>query len=154
MKLIAALVAAITICLSACQSVPETVLFRAQRNAPVSETPVVDYAAAYVYFLHTLPPDQQIRIVFEGTPVVDRMLYIASRESMGDTTQPYTYDCAADNLGSSAAGLFQTLAKYHKARAERLGLSWSDVAGPDCYADVQLAFDLWREQGLSPWKVR
>ena len=139
MRFLAALVAAISLHLQPHTSTPP---------------PAVDYRAAVIYYMRTLPADEQIRIVFAGTPVVDKMLYIASRESMGDVRAPYTYDCAADNKRSSAAGLFQTLAKYHKTRAERLGFSWSDVAGPACYADTMLAFDLWREQGLQPWKVR
>ncbi len=137
MRLIAALIAAISLHL----------------QPPHASTPPVDYAAAYNFYLHTLAPEETIRIVFASAPpaVVERMVYIASRESMGDTTKPYTFDCAADNKHSSAAGLFQTLAKYHKARAERMGLAWSDVAGPDCVADVELAFNLWQEQGMKPW---
>ncbi len=63
------------------------------------------------------------------------MVSIASRETGG------TFDCAADNPTSSAAGLFQTLA-IHRPRAERLGLkavadadavaaTWASVRGAD-----------------------
>lgn len=92
-------------------------------------------------------PQDYIRWAFQGTGQEARAIAIADRETGG------TFDCAADNPRSSAAGLFQTLKRYHEDRALRLGFTWDDVAGPNCLADVVLAVDLWREQGWQPWST-
>lgn len=92
----------------------------------------------------TLSPEELVRFEFQefGEHVVQRMLHIVKRES--------GFNCAADNPRSSAAGLFQTL-NIHRARAERLGLLWHDVQGPDCLADVILAKDIYKDSGFRPW---
>ena len=95
-----------------------------------------------VAYLRTLPAQTLIEITWAGTGQTDRALAIARRESH--------FGCSADNPYSSASGVFQTLS-LHRARAERLGLSWANVVGPDCYDDIALAFDLWQEQGWRPW---
>jgi hypothetical protein len=124
-------------------------LLHLQPHAPA---PTVDYAASYVYYMRSLPADEQIRIEFAGTPVVDKMLYFASRESMGDTVAPYSFDCAAHNKHSSAAGLFQTMRTQGRLDTlAALGFTWADVAGPDCLADVTLARALYDACGLGPW---
>ena len=102
----------------------------------------VDYQAV-VRYLRALPPDTLIRIAWDGTGQVDTALAIARRES--------GFNCAADNRSSSAAGLFQHLS-IHAPRADAYGLHWAEVAGPDCYADVMLAFAMWQEGGWAPWR--
>lgn len=110
-----------------------------------SEIPVeVDIYKAVLYTLRRTPPDELIRIAWDGTGQVDRALSIARRES--------GLRCDADNPRSSASGLFQHLS-IHRARAERLGLSWSNVAGPDCLDDVILARAMYAESGWRPWRV-
>jgi hypothetical protein len=97
-----------------------------------------------VLALASCTPEQIIRWRWEGTGQADRAVAIATRES--------GLRCDADNPRSSAAGLFQTMS-IHEARATRLDLRWSDVTGPDCLADVLLAFSLWQEQGWRPWRT-
>lgn len=135
MRLIAALIAAITLHLQ-----------------PHASTPPVDYRAAVIYYMRTLPPDELIRVVFADTPVVDKMLYYASRESTGTTTKPYRYDCAANNKHSTAAGLFQTIRKQERINTlAAKGFTWEDIAGPDCLADAMLARALYDSCGIGPW---
>lgn len=93
-------------------------------------------------YLRSLPPETLIRIAWAGTGQADRAVAIARRES--------GLRCDADNPRSSAAGLFQTLS-IHRPRAERLGLTWANVTGPDCFDDVLLAFDMWQDGGWGPW---
>ena len=103
----------------------------------------VDFYRAVVYTLRQMPPDQLIRIAWEGTGQTERALAIARRES--------GFNCAADNPRSSASGLFQHMS-IHAPRAERMGLSWTNVTGPDCLDDVLLAKAMWLESGWAPWQ--
>lgn len=107
-----------------------------------------------VAYLRTLPPDVLIRIAFADTPVTDRMLAIARRESgLGKRGQPVPFDaaCAADNPRSSAAGLFQTLSGW-SGLASTINVTWGEVAGPDCLGDVLLARAIYARSGLAPWR--
>lgn len=112
-------------------------------DAQEAPAPIVDYTAVIAYE-RTLPAETLIRIAWAGTGQADRAVAIARRES--------GLRCDADNPRSSAAGLFQTLS-IHRARAERLGFTWAEVAGPDCLADVMLAFDMWQDSGWRPWAL-
>ena len=103
----------------------------------------MDYVAVIAYE-RTLSAETLIRIAWAGTGQENRAISIARRES--------GLRCDADNPRSSAAGLFQTMS-IHAGRAQRLGLTWAEVAGPDCLSDVLLAFDLYREQGWAPWRT-
>lgn len=98
--------------------------------------------AEVIAYLRTLDGPTLIRIAWAGTGQEGKALAIARRES--------GFNCAADNRRSSAAGLMQTLS-IHRPRAERLGLSWVDIEGPDCWSDVILAFDIWEDSGWRPW---
>jgi hypothetical protein len=115
----------------------------ARANAQDNPCGAVDCTAVIAYE-RTLPAETLIRITWAGTPDVDRMLRIAMRESH--------MNCGADNPHSSAAGLLQTMG-IHRARAERMGLSWANVAGPDCLDDVLLAKALYDDSGLRPWAL-
>jgi hypothetical protein len=108
--------------------------------AAVWALPLPDWLAPPI----VLSAEEMIRERWAGNADLATMLRIADRES--------GFDCAADNPSSSAAGLFQTLA-LHRPRAERLGLAWSDITGPDCTADIALAWDLYAEQGTRPWAL-
>jgi hypothetical protein len=127
---------------------------------------VVDYAAAvrYVEALRQLPPDRLIDLAFEGTGAAPRMKAIARRESgLGrGTPVPFDAACSAANRRSSARGLFQTLRSVWKPFAETpddpltpkiegAGVSWVEVEGPDCLADVILARAIWARSGFGPW---
>jgi hypothetical protein len=114
---------------------------RAQEQPHVCQ--IVDCAAVLRY-VRALPPDQLIRIAWAGTGQEERALAIARRES--------GMRCNADNPRSSASGLFQHLS-IHAPRAEQMGFTWAEVAGPDCYADVMLAFAMWQESGWAPWRL-
>ena len=94
--------------------------------------------------MRTLPAQTLIEIAWAGTGQTERALAIARRES--------GLRCDADNPTSSAAGLFQTIG-LHRPRAARLGLTWEEIAGPDCLADVLLAHDMWRDSGWAPWRL-
>lgn len=113
-------------------------------SVTAAEQRIVDYAAVQTYLEH-LDARTLIEIAWAGTGQTSKALAIANRESH--------FNCSAKNPHSSASGVFQTLS-LHRARAERLGLAWSDVTGPSCYADVVLAFDIWRDSGWGPWRVR
>jgi hypothetical protein len=119
---------------------------------PIPAQPItVDYAAATRYYLATvyayvasLPADQLIRLRWADTPHVATMLRIAQHESH--------FNCAADNPTSSAAGLFQTMGSW-RTLAESMGLKWSDITGPDCMADIALAWRLYNGgKGLTNWR--
>lgn len=71
-----------------------------------------------------------------------RMKMIVKRESGGNPL--------AKNKSSSASGCTQML-KIHAARFAKLGYSWDQrfVA----YVNVRVAYDLWEEQGWSPWSL-
>lgn len=112
-------------------------------STTASEAPRVDLAAIRDY-LWGLDARTLIRIFWAGTGQTDRALAIANRESH--------FSCTAKNPRSSATGVFQTLS-IHRARAERLGFAWADIAGPNCYADVALAFDMWKDSGWGPWRT-
>lgn len=105
--------------------------------------PAPDYTAAVAY-VRSLPPETLIRLVFADTPVAERMVKIARRES--------GLNCAAKNRHSSATGLFQTLSGW-RGLTEQRGLSWANVAGPDCLDDVLLARAIYDRSGLRPWAV-
>lgn len=47
------------------------------------------------------------------------------------------------------AGLFQLSAIWHQSRAARLGYVWADMFAP--LPNIDVAYDLWAEQGWSPW---
>ena len=115
----------------------------ARANADGELTPPPVSYVDVIAYERTLPAETLIRIAWAGTGQTDRALAIARRES--------GLRCNADNPRSSAAGLFQTL-DIHRPRAERLGLSWSNVAGADCLDDVLLAFDMWSDSGWRPWQ--
>jgi hypothetical protein len=104
----------------------------------------VDFYVAVLYTLRQMPPDELIRIAWDGTGQTERALAIARRES--------GMNCAADNPRSSASGLFQHLS-IHAPRAERMGLAWANVTGPDCLDDVLLAKAMWEESGWAPWRL-
>jgi hypothetical protein len=110
----------------------------------VEAPPPEDVFVRTYEWLRALPPEELIRIAWDGTGQIDRALRIARRES--------GLRCDADNPRSSASGLFQTLA-IHRPRAERLGLAWSDVTGPDCLADVILAKAIYADSGWGPWRM-
>jgi hypothetical protein len=124
-------------------------------DVPIAAPPSLEEISTYI--MRTLPPEELIRYMWRDTPHVNLMLRIAAREAClyckhRDGT-PYTPAeiCSADNPRSSAAGLFQTMG-FHRALAEGMGLSWSNVAGPDCWDDARLAFQLYNHgKGLSNW---
>ena len=109
-----------------------------------------------VSLFHSLPPEQQVQIVkgmgssadcyeaidkhFSGDK--DRFKTIVKRESKGDPR--------AQNKSSSAAGCAQLL-KIHAPRFERVGCSWAQRYESDC--NIKAADNLYREQGLRPWKL-
>lgn len=111
---------------------------------PAAPAQTVDPYVVTYEWLRALPPDELIRIAWAGTGQADRAISIARRES--------GLRCDAQNPHSSATGLFQTLS-IHRPRAERLGLKWSDVTGPDCLADVILARDMYDDSGWGPWRT-
>lgn len=108
------------------------------------EVPTVDYVAVSRY-LRALDARTLIEIAWAGTGQTAKALAVANRESH--------FNCSAKNRHSSATGVFQTLS-LHQARAERLGFTWADIAGPDCYSDVMLAFNIWQDSGWGPWRIR
>ena len=121
--------------------------------APVAETPMpadVPFAplpgpnyAGIITALRQASPQDLIAYLWKDTPHVKLMLAIASRES--------GFNCAIKNPGSSATGLFQTIAG-HKALAASMGLSWANISGPDCLDDALLAFQLYNHgKGLGNW---
>lgn len=112
-------------------------------SVTAAEVPTIDYSAVQTY-LQSLDARTLIEIAWAGTGQTAKALAIANRESH--------FNCAAKNPRSSASGVFQTLS-LHRPRAQRLGLAWSDVTGPSCYADVMLAFDIWRTNGWIPWRT-
>ena len=103
----------------------------------------IDLAAVQRY-LWNLDARTLIELFWHGTGQTERAMKVANRESH--------FSCTAKNPRSSATGVFQTL-RLHAPRAQRLGLSWNDIAGPNCYADIALAFDLWRTNGWAPWRL-
>lgn len=105
--------------------------------------PQIDLEALSAY-LWGLDAPTLIRIAWAGTGQVDRALAIARRES--------GFNCAAKNRHSSASGVFQML-DIHRARVERLGFSWADIAGPSCFPDVMVAFNMWQQGGWAPWRT-
>lgn len=126
-----------------CGVLPDPVPVQPPASVTAAERPTVDYATVQSY-LWGLDAPTLIEIAWAGTGQTSKALAVAKRES--------GFNCAAKNRHSSATGLFQTLS-LHRARAERLGYSWADVAGPNCYADVMLAFDIWRTSGWAPWRM-
>jgi len=128
-----------------CATVLTVLLLLTPARAGAQDNPCapVDCAAVIAYE-RTLPPDVLIRITWAGTGDTERMLAIARRES--------GMRCDAANPRSSAAGLLQTMG-IHRPRAERMGLSWANVEGPDCLDDVLLAKALYDDSGLRPWAL-
>ena len=142
--------------------IPPEIIALAATPEPPKEVPppvvipakpiTVDYAAVNRYiwktienYVRSLPAEQLIRLWWKDTPHVATMLRIAQRESH--------YNCAADNPTSSAAGLFQTIGE-HRALAQSMGLSWADIEGPDCIADLKLAWQLYNGgRGLGHWAL-
>lgn len=112
--------------------IPEAVI-------PIPPTPVQILA-----YIRALPAETLIRIAWHGTGQEERALKIARRES--------GLRCDAKNPRSSASGLFQHL-RLHEARARRMGFTWAEVAGPDCYADVMLAKQMYDESGWRAWRL-
>ena len=110
--------------------------------------------------MRTADPRDLIRLYWKGTGDVGLMLAIARREAgLGKPGHDPREACAADNPHSSAAGLFQTMG-FHRHLAETMAvpegeppLTWANVAGPDCWDDVRLAFQLYDHgRGLSNWR--
>jgi len=96
-------------------------------------------------FLRAQPSEWLIRWRWAATPHADLMVRIARRES--------GLRCDADNPTSSAAGLFQTMG-FHRRLAEGIGLSWSNITGPDCLDDIVLAWQLYDNgRGLRHWNA-
>lgn len=124
--------------------------------APTTTLPAVDPAVVN-YVLRTTPPKELIEYYWRDTPDLRIMLTIAGHESgLGKRKRDGTIvsfeACSADNPGSSAAGLFQTMG-FHRALAESMGLSWANIEGPDCLDDVLLAKQLYNHgKGLGNWK--
>lgn len=109
---------------------------------PMAPLPGPNYGAIMVALRQASPQDL-IAYLWKDTPHVKLMLAIASRES--------GFNCAIKNPHSSATGLFQTIGG-HKALAASMGLSWTNIAGPDCLDDALLAFQLYNHgKGLSNW---
>lgn len=111
-------------------------------------------AADAIRYMRSLPPDVLIRIAFADTPHTEKMLAIARRESgLGKHGEAHPFDaaCSADNPSSSAAGLFQTLGGW-AGLASTIGVTWDEVAGPDCLGDVLLARAIYARSGLGPWQ--
>jgi hypothetical protein len=50
-------------------------------------------------------------------------------------------------------GVFQLSGRYHRARAERLGYTWEQVA-TEVYPNARTAADLQAEQGWTPWACK
>lgn len=99
---------------------------------------------AYVmYTLRTMPP-RELLLLHVGPRRFAALAPKIDRES--------GWNCGIDNPRSSATGLGQTI--YSKARENTLnsmGLTWAEIAGPDCYADVILIGLLYDSCGLGPW---
>lgn len=57
------------------------------------------------------------------------------------------FDPSAYNRSSGASGIFQILPYWHASRL-RPGESWFDAE-----TNVRIAYELWREQGWTPWSV-
>lgn len=133
---------------------PDTSHYLIPDLPPVPAVPApVDYAAV-IRYMRGLPPDVLIRIAFADTPVTERMLAIARRESGLGRHTPVPFDpaCSAKNPHSSATGLFQTLSGWN-GTAVAFNLSWANVAGPDCLDDVLLARAIYARSGLHPWRA-
>jgi hypothetical protein len=115
-----------------------------QANAQEEPHPCEAVNCAYVmYTLRTMPPKDLLLL-----HVGPRRFAALEPRIQGESH----WNCAADNPTSSAAGLGQTM--YSKARENTLnsmGLSWAEIAGPDCYADVILIGLLYDACGLGPW---
>lgn len=142
--------------------IPPEIIVLAETPAPPANPPapvvvpeepiIVDYAAVNRYFwksvenyVRSLPAEQLIRLWWKDTPHVETMIRIARRES--------GLNCAADNPTSSAAGLMQTIGAHRKLAAS-MGLSWADIEGPDCIADIKLAWQLYDHgRGLRHWSL-
>lgn len=142
----------------------------AVEEAVLSAAPAVFDLAQWTAMMRTMRAKDLIELVWNGTPHVETMLYIACREaglgksrngSCSASQRDYDWRgptadaqaCSANNPTSSAAGLFQTIGG-HRRLAAGLGLSWGDIEGPDCLADVLLAWQLYNHgRGLRNWSM-
>lgn len=138
---------------------PDPGLSSVPTPVPLS-APVVMTQDLSLYVMRTADPRDLIRHYWAGTGDVGLMLAIARREAgLGKPGHDPREACAADNPRSSAAGLFQTMG-FHRHLAETMAvpegepkLTWANVAGPDCWDDVRLAFQLYDHgRGLSNWR--
>lgn len=142
---------------------PDPGLSNLPTPVPLS-APIPMTADLAVLVMRTTPPADLIRYYWRGTGDVGLMLAIARREAgLGKRARDghiITFEaCGADNPSSSAAGLFQTMG-FHRHLAETMAvpdgepqLTWANVAGPDCWDDVRLAFQLYDHgRGLSNWR--
>lgn len=131
---------------------------------PIAAPPPALTQELSIFIMRTTDPRDLIRWYWRGTGDVGLMLAIAKREAgLGKRARDghiITFEaCAADNPSSSAAGLFQTMG-FHRHLAETMAvpagepqLTWANVAGPDCWDDVRLAFQLYDGgRGLGNWR--
>lgn len=135
---------------------------------PIAPRPPTPDPAVVEYILKNTPPDELIRYYFRDTSpaVIERMLFIACREGgMGkDRTRnlgpkeiclpqnrvpavPFDPSCGADNLHSSASGLFQYLDDW----AGWGGYDWGLIVNRDCLEDVRMTRAVWNSNGFGPW---
>lgn len=85
-----------------------------------------------------------IRRVFArfGAQVAEQAVRVAGCESR--------YDPNA-RLGPNI-GVFQLNGQFHRARAARLGFSWSQMSDP--FANATVAADLYSDSGWGPWSCK
>ena len=126
-------------------SVPPVVVDSGSRDRAQVEPAGLQNRAAKVRILPVPPIEDLIRLRFAASghvEVVEQAVRVARCESH------------LDPAARSGAhwGLFQISDLYHADRVKRLGYVWSDLLRAEPNIDV--AYDLWAEQGWTPWSCR
>lgn len=86
---------------------------------------------------------------FGSYGVVDQAMAILDRESSNPFAGPPTCSPGADNPGSSAIGLFQTMWSIHAHRYDHfVGCSGNPT---NAVCNIQVAAEMYRGSGWSPW---
>ena len=88
--------------------------------------------------------EPQVRAFFKDVPV---LIAIAECES-NFRQHKYRGQVLKNEQGSSATGVMQIMASYHKERAENLGYDIYTTEGNLAYA-----YQLYREKGTQPWNA-
>ena len=127
------------------------------RAAQVSEPAAVSTTVAAVPPPSTGPRSETMT-AGSGSPVEDlirlRFIQLGGPSVAEQAVRVARCESHLDPAARSGAhwGLFQISDRYHGARVERLGYSWPDLlrAGPN----IEVAADLFMEQGWTPWSCR